>query len=574
MMTVEMWRAFGALSTRARRGLRRPQGVALVLPLVIGSSFGALALGGLSHVRATAPCGATGVPGGTGPTFTCTYTFTGAADTFTVPAGVTFIAVDAFGAQGSGGNFGASGGLGGESSSTLAVTSGEVLQVNVGGSGGFIGGGAGGPGVAVSGGAGGGASDVRTGAFGPTDRVVVAGGGGGGGAFFGGNAGGPGGGGNGGNGGNGAGGSVGGSGGGGGVGGAGGAGAGGGASGGSGTASTGGAGGAGFGSGAGGGGGYGGGGGGGGASFGVSNVQGAGGGGGGGLGDNLTTGVHSGNGQVTITYTVAAADLAITKSGPSVATQGVPFTYTLMATNNGPGDATGVTVTDALPTGVTFASATPGSCTQAAGTVTCALGSLANGASVAITITVTPTATSGTLLNSAHIAGNETDPDLSNNTSRPVSTTVLAGSVACAITRDGGPPLPGGGIGLVSIATHVEPRTTDHPGSSFRDEVCVDDASGADDAAGKAGPTGTLTFFLCDPTQVVAFGCPVGAGTQVGKPQRVEDNDLMIKSRAVKPKALGTYCWLVHYSGDANFAPADSTNATTECFTVTASKHK
>jgi hypothetical protein len=252
----------------------------------------------------------------------------------------------------------------------------------------------------------------------------------------------------------------------------------------------------------------------------------------------------------------------------------VPFTYTLMATNNGPGDATGVTVTDALPTGVTFASATPGSCTQAAGTVTCALGSLANGASVAITITVTPTATSGTLLNSAHIAGNETDPDLSNNTSRPVSTTVLAGSVACAITRDGGPPLPGGGIGLVSIATHVEPRTTDHPGSSFRDEVCVDDASGADDAAGKAGPTGTLTFFLCDPTQVVAFGCPVGAGTQVGKPQRVEDNDLMIKSRAVKPKALGTYCWLVHYSGDANFAPADSTNATTECFTVTASKHK
>jgi uncharacterized repeat protein (TIGR01451 family) len=276
---------------------------------------------------------------------------------------------------------------------------------------------------------------------------------------------------------------------------------------------------------------------------------------------------------VTITYRVSPADLSITKSGPSVATQGVPFTYNLTVKNNGPADATGVTVTDTLPAAVTFVSATPGSCTQAAGTVTCALGSLANGGVVMITITVTPTRTSGTLVNSARVTGNETDPDLSNNTAGPVSTTVLAGSVACAKTGDKSQAAAGAGTGLVSISTHVEPRTTDHPGSSFRDEVCIDDASGADDAPGVAGPTGTLTFFLCNPTQVASFGCPVGAGTQVGKPRKVEDNDLMIKSPAVKPKALGTYCWLVHYSGGSNFAPADSTNATTECFTVTASTH-
>jgi uncharacterized repeat protein (TIGR01451 family) len=277
---------------------------------------------------------------------------------------------------------------------------------------------------------------------------------------------------------------------------------------------------------------------------------------------------------MTITYKVSEADLSITKSGPSAATQGVPFTYNLTVRNSGPGDATGVTVTDHLPAGVTFVSATPSSCTQATGTVTCSLGSLANGGVVMITITVSPTTTSGTLVNSARVTGNEPDPDLRNNTAGPVSTTVLAGSAACAKTGDRSQVVAAAGTGLVSIATHVEPRTTDHAGSSFRDEVCVDDASGADDAPGVAGPTGTLTFFLCNPIQVAAFGCPVGAGTQVGKPRKVEDNDLMIKSPAVKPKALGTYCWLVHYSGDASFAPADSTNATTECFTVTASKHR
>ncbi|WP_165494946.1 PxKF domain-containing protein [Actinomadura roseirufa] len=117
---------------------------------------------------------------------TATFSYTGAAQTFTVPAGVTSITVDASGAQGSAGEEGGgAGGLGGQAQATLTVTPGQVLQVNVGGSGGFGGGGAGGPAApGAGGGSGGGATDIRTGSFGLADRILVAGGGGGGGNCF------------------------------------------------------------------------------------------------------------------------------------------------------------------------------------------------------------------------------------------------------------------------------------------------------------------------------------------------------------------------------------------------------
>ena len=104
------------------------------------------------------------------------FTFTGASQTFVVPAGVTQITVDANGARGGGFAFVAPGG---RVVATIPVTAGETLIVNVGGEGGvngqpgFNGGGQGGAGV--NGAGGGGASDVRRG----STRVVVAGAGGG-----------------------------------------------------------------------------------------------------------------------------------------------------------------------------------------------------------------------------------------------------------------------------------------------------------------------------------------------------------------------------------------------------------
>jgi hypothetical protein len=124
-----------------------------------------------------------------GQTSKQTFKFTGGEQEFTVPAGVTEVAIIASGARGSegvgdgasGGKYDPPGGLGGRVTATITVKPGENLAIFVGGMGrrrGFNGGGTG------SGrfGRGGGASDVRQGGTSLSDRVVVAGGGGGGGA--------------------------------------------------------------------------------------------------------------------------------------------------------------------------------------------------------------------------------------------------------------------------------------------------------------------------------------------------------------------------------------------------------
>lgn len=135
-----------------------------------------LAAGGL--VSEAPPASAAAVQG---------FVFVGHPVTFTVPPSVFNVDYVVRGAKGGG-----VGGLGAKVSGTLAVTPGQVLQLNVagsGGNGGYGGGGPGGPGGGVgdTGGNGGGASDIRVGACaaslscGSSARVVVAGGGGGGG---------------------------------------------------------------------------------------------------------------------------------------------------------------------------------------------------------------------------------------------------------------------------------------------------------------------------------------------------------------------------------------------------------
>jgi hypothetical protein len=113
-----------------------------------------------------------------GATVTCTFSYTGAAETWTAPAGVTQATFDLYGAQGSGIAY-LSGGRGGQVTATLPVIPGATYQILVGDQFGFNGGGIGGRGTSQGGASGGGASDVRAGAFGLADRLLVAGGGGG-----------------------------------------------------------------------------------------------------------------------------------------------------------------------------------------------------------------------------------------------------------------------------------------------------------------------------------------------------------------------------------------------------------
>lgn len=116
-----------------------------------------------------------------------TFTFTGSMQTFTVPACVSQVTITAHGAQGSNGYASTSpagiGGLGAIVTGTYPVSSGDVLNIFVGGAGTLTTGGFNGGGVNAgnSSAGGGGASDVRFNGIGLTDRIIVAGGGGAGG---------------------------------------------------------------------------------------------------------------------------------------------------------------------------------------------------------------------------------------------------------------------------------------------------------------------------------------------------------------------------------------------------------
>ena len=111
-----------------------------------------------------------------------TFTYTGASQTYVVPAGITQIWTMVAGAAGGGGTLG---GKGDAVYASMTVTPGQVLQLNVGQAGttsttvGTFGGG-GAPGNnAIYSASGGGASDIRTGGTSLANRVIVGGGGGG-----------------------------------------------------------------------------------------------------------------------------------------------------------------------------------------------------------------------------------------------------------------------------------------------------------------------------------------------------------------------------------------------------------
>jgi uncharacterized repeat protein (TIGR01451 family) len=128
-------------------------------------------------------------------------------------------------------------------------------------------------------------------------------------------------------------------------------------------------------------------------------------------------------------------DVQVVKTASANPTVGSDLTYTLAVANNNAGNpAGGVTVTDALPSGVTFvsSSAGQGSCTGTA-TVSCALGTIGPSQSTTVSIVVKPTA-EGPLSNTATVTTSAADTNNANDSSTAATTVAPAPVIT--------PPLP------------------------------------------------------------------------------------------------------------------------------------
>jgi uncharacterized repeat protein (TIGR01451 family) len=134
-----------------------------------------------------------------------------------------------------------------------------------------------------------------------------------------------------------------------------------------------------------------------------------------------------GDDATTTTQVTTAADLQIAKidtADPVLA--GALFTYSITVTNNGPSAASGATVADALPGELTFnAAGSSPECTASGQDVTCDIEDLSAGAEVTLTIAVRtdPALEDGTtLMNTASVSGNESDPNAGNNSAQQWTT--------------------------------------------------------------------------------------------------------------------------------------------------------
>src|SRR5204862_245665 len=122
----------------------------------------------------------------------------------------------------------------------------------------------------------------------------------------------------------------------------------------------------------------------------------------------------------------------------------------------GPNTATGVKVTDVLPVGLTFVSATPSQGTFNNGTGLWDVGALANGAAARRVVSATAT-TSGPKTNTAAIsASDQFDLNLTNNVATAIVTAQLA-DLGLTKSVDVSNPVSGGTVNFTVTLTNNGP---------------------------------------------------------------------------------------------------------------------
>jgi uncharacterized repeat protein (TIGR01451 family) len=170
------------------------------------------------------------------------------------------------------------------------------------------------------------------------------------------------------------------------------------------------------------------------------------------------------NGDSASTQVQPQADLAVTKSdSPDPVTAGTDLTYTLGVKNNGPQDASNVTLSDALPAGTTFQSISAPAgftCTTpavgAGGNVSCTASTLANGASASFTLVVhvaADRANGSTLSNTASVSRDEADPNSANDSATSTTSVGTSADLSTSVT-DSPDPVNAGDVVTYHMQIH------------------------------------------------------------------------------------------------------------------------
>ena len=193
---------------------------------------------------------------------------------------------------------------------------------------------------------------------------------------------------------------------------------------------------------------------------------------------------------------VATADIDVGKTISTVSPPvGGQVTFTVTATNHGPSPATGVVVTDQLPDGFSFVSATASQGTYDEITGTWTIGNLPATGTAVLSITARVTTLTTFTNTASRTAGNETDPNPANDTSSVSGTTALVADLSI---------------------TKTDNQTLAIPGAPLTYTITVQNAGPSDVAGAPVSdtfpPPLTNASWSCTATPGATCGVPSGTG--------------------------------------------------------------